>query len=69
MAAAFPGAKVEKVTGLDSTVRVTLGAGAPDVAELDNRLGTEPLPTPSISSTPTPTETVETRKADADICS
>ena len=69
VAAAFPGATVEKVTGLDSTVRVTLGPGAPDVAELANRLGTEPLPTPSISSTPTPTETVQTRKADADICS
>ena len=69
VASAFPGAKVEKVSGLGSTVRVTLGSGAPDVVELENRLGTEALPAPSISSTPTPTETVETRKADADICS
>ena len=69
VAAAFPGARVEKVAGLGSTVRVTLGSGAPEVVEVENRLGTEPLPTPSISATPTPTETVETRKADADICS
>jgi LCP family protein required for cell wall assembly len=69
VAAAFPGAIVEKATGLGSTVRVTLGVGAPDVVEVPNRLGTKPLPTPSISPRPSPTESIETRKANTDICS
>lgn len=69
VAAAFPGATVEKVTGLGSTVRVTLGAGAPDVVEVENRLGSDPLPTPSITSSPSPTESIQTRRAATDICS
>lgn len=68
VAAAFPGARAKKVSGLGSRVRVVLGAGAPDVAELPNRLGTDPLPEAVIRSTPAPTETVTTRRATADIC-
>ena len=68
VAAAFPGAKVAKVAGLGSTVRVTLGSGAPDVVEVPNRLGSDPLPTPSITATPSPTESIPTRKATSDIC-
>ncbi|WP_377644012.1 LCP family protein [Oryzobacter terrae] len=69
VAAAFPGATVEKVSGLGSTVRVTLGEGAPTVAELPNRLGDEPLPTPSVEATPSPGESIPTRTATTDICS
>ncbi|HET6969178.1 MAG TPA: LCP family protein [Ornithinibacter sp.] len=69
VAAAFPGATVEEVIGLGTTVRVTLGSDAPAVVEVENRLGTDPLPTPSISSTPSPTESITTRKAATDICS
>ncbi|WP_392544816.1 LCP family protein [Oryzobacter telluris] len=69
VAAAFPEATVKKVSGLGSTVRVTLGKDAPDVVELPNRLGTEPLPTPSIAATPTPSESIQTRTATTDICS
>ncbi len=69
MAAAFPGAKVEKASGLGSTVRVTLGADAPTVVELPNRLGDDPLPEPTIEATPSPTESIPTRKATTDICS
>ena len=69
VAAAFPGAVVEKTSGLGATVRVTLGRGAPEVVELPNRLGSAPLPSPSISSQPNPTESIQTRDADTDICS
>ena len=69
VAAAFPGATVKKTSGLGGTVRVTLGPDAPKVVEVPNRLGTDPLPKQSISATPAPTESIQTRKADTDICS
>jgi LCP family protein required for cell wall assembly len=69
LAAAFPGAVVEKASGLGATVQVTLGRGAPEVVEVANRLGSAPLPSPSISSDPNPTRAIPTRKADTDICS
>ena len=69
VAAAFPGAVVEKTSGLGARVKVTLGRGAPDVVEVPNRLGSAPLPSPSISSEPEPTEAIATRNADTDICS
>ncbi|EAQ00737.1 cell envelope-related transcriptional attenuator [Janibacter sp. HTCC2649] len=70
VAAAFPGATVKKAeTNLGSRVRVTLGVGAPDVVAVPNRLGTEPIPTPTLSSTPATSGTIQTRKADADLCS
>ena len=68
VAAAFPGATVKKTSGLGGTVRVTLGPDAPEVVEVPNRLGTDPLPKQSISATPAPTESIQTRKADIDIC-
>lgn len=68
VAAAFPGATVRAATGdLGGVVRVTLGAGAPAVVEVPNRLGAAPLPTPTVSSTPDPSQ-IETRTADEDIC-
>ncbi|MFQ6172019.1 LCP family protein [Oryzobacter sp. R7] len=69
VAAAFPGARVKKASGLGSTVRVVLGTDAPDVVELPNRLGTEPLPEAVIKASPTPAESIPTRKATGDICS
>lgn len=70
VAAAFPGATVKKAaTALGQQIRVTLGGGAPDVVAVPNRLGSEPIPTPTLSSTPTTSGSIETRKADADLCS
>ncbi len=69
VAAAFPGATVQRASGLGSTVRVTLGADAPAVVELPNRLGSDPLPEPTIEPTPSPTESIPTRTATTDICS
>jgi LCP family protein required for cell wall assembly len=69
VAAAFPGARTARVAGLGPSVRVTLGSGAEDVVEVPNRLGTRPLPTPSITATPTPSESIQTRTATTDICS
>ncbi|MFL6166232.1 MAG: LCP family protein [Ornithinibacter sp.] len=69
VAAAFPGAVVRTAGDLGTTVRVTLGRGAPAVVEVPNRLGTSPLPAPTISSDPNPTESIQVRKADTDICS
>ena len=70
VAAAFPGADGgEGRRASARTVRVTLGPDAPEVVEVPNRLGTDPLPSPSITASPTPTESIQTRKADTDICS
>jgi LCP family protein required for cell wall assembly len=69
VAAAFPDAVVEKTPDLGRTVRVTLGRGAPSVVELPNRLGSTPLPSPSVTSQPNPTESIQTRPASSDICS
>ncbi|KGN37230.1 LCP family protein [Knoellia subterranea] len=69
VAAAFPGATLKEVEGMGSQVRVILGSGAPNVVEVPNRIGDEPIPTPTLTATPTISGTIETRKADADICS
>lgn len=71
VAAAFPGSRVTREDGLGDTVQVTLGQRSLPVAELPNRLGSDPLPSPSLSpSVPTPTAepVIETRTAAADIC-
>lgn len=68
VAAAFPGAKLEESDAVGATIAVTLGAGAPSVVEIPNRLGTQPLPSPSVSA-PTPTPSITARTADQDICS
>lgn len=67
VAAAFPRARTEQVTGLGATIEVVLGVGFPTVVELPNRTGTQPLP--SLSPTPSPSGSIETRSADEDICS
>ena len=68
VAAAFPGSTLAEDATLGSVVRVTVGAGAPAVVEVPNRLGTDPIPTPSVSA-PAPTSSIEARTADQDICS
>jgi LCP family protein required for cell wall assembly len=71
VAAAFPGAKLAKATGLGKVVRVTLGAGSKNVVEVPNRVGTAPLPTPSVTAAkpvPSATPTIEARAAAQDIC-
>ena len=67
VAAAFPGARTERVNGLGTTIEVVLGKGFPAVAELPNRTGTEPLP--SLTPSPSTSASIDTRAADEDICS
>jgi LCP family protein required for cell wall assembly len=70
VAAAFEGAKLRENAQLSGTVRVTLGAGASAVREVPNRLGTSPLPTPTVSApAPSSTPSIQTRTAAQDICS
>ena len=69
VAAAFPGATIRKVAGLGSRVRVELGPGAATVVEVENRLGSDALPPPSVSATPSPTASIPVRTATTDICS
>ncbi|MEJ5867428.1 LCP family protein [Pseudokineococcus sp. 5B2Z-1] len=63
VAAAFPGANVVEDPSLQGRVVVTLGAGAPDVVEVPNRLGDQPLPDRS-----EPATAIEARSASEDIC-
>ena len=77
VAAAFPGAVLVQDQTLGDVIRVNLGAGAPNVVEVPNRLGTTPIPThtltatavPTTSSTPSSTVTIKARTADSNICS
>jgi len=70
VAAAFPGATLVKDESAGSIIRVTLGSGSPNVADVSNRLGSTPLPshTSTTSSTPSPSVTIKARTADSDIC-
>lgn len=68
VAAAFPGSTVEADAALAGAVRVTVGAGAAAVVEVPNRLGSQPLPSASVTA-PEPSASIEARTADEDICS
>ncbi|HPB72691.1 MAG TPA: LCP family protein [Phycicoccus sp.] len=76
VAAAFPGATLRVNSSLHDLVQVTLGTGAPTVVEVPNRLGTTPLPSPSITGTSppekpgsaSPSPEIPTRTADQNIC-
>ncbi len=68
VAAAFPGAKLVEDAGADATITVHLGTGAPNPVAVPNRLGTDPLPSMTISAAPATSGGLETRKADQDIC-
>lgn len=73
VAAAFPGATLIVKEGLGATIEVTLGLDSPEVVEVPNRLGTEPLPSPTVRETPDPSggswSDIAPRSADTDICS
>lgn len=71
VAAAFPGAKLEKVTTEQSSIEVILGEKAPDVVEVSNRTGDDPLPDQPITATApgSSTPSFTARTADTDICS
>ena len=70
VAAAFPEATMAEASGLGTTVQVTLGPGAPEVVEVPNRLGADPLPSQVITAPPPSAQpTITTRSADEDICS
>jgi len=73
VAAAFPGAVLVQDDTVGDVIRVSLGAGSPNVVEVHNRLGTTPLPTHTLTATavPTPssTVTIQARTADTNICS
>jgi LCP family protein required for cell wall assembly len=73
VAAAFPGAVLVQDQTVGNVIRVSLGAGAPNVVEVPNRLGTTPIPTHKLTATAapppaTPTVTIKARTADANIC-
>ena len=49
-----------------------MGLDSPQAVEVPNRLGTEPLPSPSVTPTapePSATTTIKARTANQDICS
>ena len=72
VAAAFPGAVLVQDQTVGDVIRVNLGAGAPNVVAVPNRLGTTRIPTHTLTATavPTPTSTVtiKARTADTNIC-
>ena len=71
VAAVFPGAQTRKDELLGSTIELSMGLGSPNPVEVPNRLGTQPLPKPSVTATPgsSSTETINARTANQDICS
>lgn len=71
VAAAFPGSKTREDTALGSTIEVSLGQGSKNVVEVPNRIGTTPLPSPTVTAPAPPASavTIKARTADQDICS
>jgi len=73
VAAAFPGAVLVQDDAAGDVIRVSIGAGSPNVVLVPNRVGTTPLPTHTLTATvpPTPssTVTIKARTADSNICS
>ncbi|NHI18744.1 LCP family protein [Phycicoccus endophyticus] len=68
VAAAFPGARLKRSSDTGSSIRVTVGPGSKAVVEVPNRLGSDPVPSPSITA-PAAQSSIEARTADEDICS
>ena len=73
VAAAFPGAQLKEDPLVGSTIELSLGAGSPNAVAVSNRLGTQPLPSPSVTASQgpaaTPVPTIKARSANQDICS
>jgi LCP family protein required for cell wall assembly len=68
VAAAFPGAKVVVDASVGSAIVVHLGLDSPFVVAVPNRLGTQPLPTPSVTPTDSSQPTITGRVASTNIC-
>ncbi len=70
LALAFPGARLKVNEAMGDVVQVTVGAGAPFVVAVPNRLGTAPLPTPSVTPTANPSAvpSIPARTAADSIC-
>jgi hypothetical protein len=66
VAAAFPGAVLKVDESVGDVISVHLGIGAANPVEVPNRVGTEPLPTMTITATDP--DTLQTRNAGQDIC-
>jgi LCP family protein required for cell wall assembly len=71
VAAVFPGAQIRADELLGSTIELSMGLDSPNPVEVPNRLGTQPLPKPTVTATagPSSTETIKARTANQDICS
>jgi LCP family protein required for cell wall assembly len=71
VAAAFPGSKIRSDDQLGSTIEVSVGQGSKNVVEVPNRIGSTPIPSPTVTATapPSSTATIKARTADQDICS
>ena len=72
VAAAFPGATLAIDDSAGEVIRVSLGTGSPNVAEVSNRVGSTPLPTHTLTAkrSPTPSSgvTIKARSANTDAC-
>lgn len=69
VAAAFPGSTLKVDATVGQVIVVRLGPGAANPVAVPNRLGSDPLPAMTVSAGSSATDGLETRKADADICS
>ncbi|MEO7070996.1 MAG: LCP family protein [Nostocoides sp.] len=68
VAAAFPGATLVADPSAGSTVVVHLGRNSPYAVAVPNRLGTEPLPKPSVTPTDPRSPSLTGRAASTNIC-
>jgi len=73
VAAAFPGATLVIDDSAGDVIRVSMGAGSPNVVEVSNRVGSIPLPmhtlTATKAATPSSGVTIKARTANTDACS
>jgi LCP family protein required for cell wall assembly len=70
VAAVYPGAQIREDKLLGSTIELSMGVGSARAVEIPNRLGTTPLPKPSVTATPDPSSSasIKARTAAQDIC-
>jgi hypothetical protein len=70
VAAVYPGAQTREDELLGSTIELSMGTDSPQAVEIPNRLGTKPLPKPTVSATTgtSSTEIIKARTAAQDIC-
>ena len=52
VAAVYPGAQLREDELLGSTIELSMGVDSPQAVEIPNRLGTTPLPKPTVTATP-----------------